>query len=318
VSYNLNTPYKEVIIVMELEQNMSGKTVVITGATSGIGLATAVMLSQKGAFVIGAGRDETKCQKAERMILTNFPGAHVTYCIADLSCFSRVRELASNIWQIVKEEDCTGIDVLINNAATVSSWYTTTPEGFETQFAVNHLAPFLLTHELLPLLKKAPEARIIMVSSGSHFRTRFNWDDIMLRKHYSCLLAYKQTKLANVMFSMELNRRLGEDSTIRAFSVDPGLVNTEIGLKGTSGFIKWFWKKRSSHGIEPQEAASGIVYLASEPSIRHEKSVYWKNCKPCNPSRYSCKSDALLRLWEISEKMCGISSEKYQLPSGIV
>ncbi|NLC67366.1 MAG: SDR family NAD(P)-dependent oxidoreductase [Clostridiaceae bacterium] len=291
-----------------------GKTVVITGATSGIGLATTIMLAQKGAFVIGAGRDKAKCQKAEETILENSPGAQVTFCIADLSCLSRVKVLALNINRIVNEKGCKGIDVLINNAATVSSWYTTTPEGFETQFAVNHLAPFLLTHELLPLLKKTPEARIIMVSSGSHFRTRFNWDDIMLRKRYNCLLAYKQTKLANVMFSIELNRRLGEDSTVRAFSVDPGLVNTEIGMKGTSGLVKWFWKKRSSHGITPREAASGIVYLASEPSVMREKAVYWKNCKSCNPSRYSQKGEALLKLWEISEKMCGISSEKYKLP----
>jgi hypothetical protein len=100
------------------------------------------------------------------------------------------------------------IDVLINNAGTVSSWYVSTVDGFELQFAVNHLAPFRLTYELLPLLECSQEGTIIGVSSGSHYRTRIHWKDVLLRKHYNCLLAYKQSKLANVLFATELNRRL--------------------------------------------------------------------------------------------------------------
>ncbi len=297
---------KENYINMDLNINMEGKTVVITGFTSGIGLATAKLLAGYGAYIIGTGRNESRCQQAESIIKSAFPESAVSYLVADLSSLKQVRELAGNIKKLAEEKNGGSIDVLINNAGTFSSWYVSTPEGFELQFAVNHLAPFLLTHELLPLLQKAPAGRIITVSSGSHYRTRIHWKDIMLRKHYNCLLAYKQSKLANVLFTVELNRRLGRDSKVRAFAVDPGLVNTDIGLKGTTGIARWIWKKRSKNGVPPERAARSIAFLAGEPSIQDRTEVYWKDCKPVRPSRYSQKPEAAIRLWELSEKMCGI------------
>ncbi|NTV89072.1 MAG: SDR family NAD(P)-dependent oxidoreductase [Clostridiales bacterium] len=296
---------------------MSGKTVVITGATSGIGLETAAKLAAHGAFVIGTGRSEQKCAEARKKILEinradnsvkhadNTAGA-ITFLVADLSSMKQVRKLAGDIREALEMKGKAALDVLINNAGAVSSWYISTAEGFELQFAVNYLAAFLLTNELLPLLEASPDGRVIVLSSGSHYRTKINWRDILMRKHYNVLLAYKQSKLACVMFCTELNRRLGAASGVKAFAADPGLVNTSIGFKGTVGIARKIWEMRSRSGISPEKAAGAIAYLASAPELKASEEVYWKDCKPLKPSGYSRKSDEAKKLWEMSEKMCGI------------
>lgn len=295
-------------LIVVSNQNLLNKTVVITGATAGIGLAAAARLAGQGAWVIGVGREQSRCRQAEESIKAGCPNARISFLIADLSSLNSVRALAAQIKVKLAAEGIGHLDVLVNNAGTVSSWYMATADGFELQFAVNHLAPFLLTHELLPLLEAAPEGRVICLSSGSHYRTKINWDDIMLRKHYNVLMAYKQTKLANVLFCTEFNRRMASSSGVRAFAVDPGLVNTEIGLKGTTGITRWIWKKRSSGGTSPEVPADSIAYLAGEPSVHGSGEVYWKDCKPVAPSSYSQQEDAARRLWKLSEKMCGIAS----------
>jgi NAD(P)-dependent dehydrogenase (short-subunit alcohol dehydrogenase family) len=294
-----------------MDKSLSKKVMVITGATSGIGLAAATELAGRGALVIGVGRSEKRCSQAREGILSKYPDARIEYLIADLSLQKHVRELAAAIKNRIEKEEKKTIDVLINNAGTVVNWYTVTSEGFELQFAVNHLAPFLLTHELMPAMSSS--GRVIMTSSGSHYRTRMNWKDIQLRRHYNCLMMYKQCKLANVLFAAELNRRLKNKSNIRAYAVDPGLVNTDIGLKGTYGIVRFVWKIRSRKGIEPKEAAKTMVFLASLPPSENPNDVYWKECKPKEPSRYSMREDVSKRLWEISEKMCGIRSEDFGL-----
>lgn len=298
---------------MNIKVNMNEKTVVITGASSGIGLATAKDLAERRAYVIGVGRSQERCREAEESIRKAYPDAKICFIIADLSSLTQVRELAQKIKQKIKEINKDRLDVLINNAGTVSNWYRATEDGFELQFAVNYLSQFLLTHELMPLIQAAPTGRIISLSSGSHLRTWINWKDIMLRKHYNCLMAYKQTKLFSVLFCTELNRRIGTNQKTHAYAVDPGLVNTEIGFKGTTGIVKWVWEKRSSKGIDPAKAAESVAYLAYEPSIQNSTSVYWKECMPQKPSNYSQREDIAKRLWEVSEKMCRIKSEQYGL-----
>lgn len=176
------------------------------------------------------------------------------------------------------------------------------------QWAVNHLAPFLLTHELLPLLQAAPAARVVSVSSGSHYNTKLNWPDIQLFRHYRPLQAYKQTKLANVLFSAEFNRRQGSNSQVRAFAADPGLVNTEIGLKSNSFIARWAWDLRRRGGVTPEKAAKGIHYLLTEPSIQKSGEVYWKNGHPKSPSAYALNPEAARQLWELSARMCGVEN----------
>ncbi|HEY8349066.1 MAG TPA: SDR family NAD(P)-dependent oxidoreductase [Clostridia bacterium] len=287
--------------------NSANKTIVVTGATSGIGLAAAKELASKGAYVIGTGRSEERCRSAEQEVKSICPDAKITYLAADLSSLSDVRRLASDIRENLTRDGFSRLDVLINNAGTVSSWYISTVDGFELQFAVNHLAPFLLTHELLPLLEKSQAGTVICTSSGSHYRTRLRWNDIMLRKRYNTLLAYKQTKLANVLFVTELNRRLrASGSSIQAFALDPGLVDTDIGFKGTSGIARLVWQIRSKSGTRPEVPAHWLAYLALDPAPRSTGKVYWKDCRPKEPSPYSQKPEIAKRLWELSERMCGI------------
>lgn len=293
---------------MNHNDDLTGKTMVITGATSGIGRAAMRALAARGAYVIGVGRSAARCREAERAILAEFPHARVSFAVADLSSQRQVRALAAAIREYVNSAGGGKLDALVNNAGAVSSWYTTTEEGYELQFAVNHLAPFLLTHELMPLLARAESARVVTVSSGSHYGARIAWHDVMLRRRYGVLRAYKQSKLANVMFSAELNRRLGTASHIRAYAADPGLVSTEIGLKGTSGLANWVWRRRMARGASPEQAAGTVVYLAASPEVEGSTEVYWKDCRPKTPSRYARREDEAARLWALSERLCGLQA----------
>jgi len=290
--------------------SLEGKTIVITGATAGIGHSALHALALKGARVIGVGRSARRCKDTRQAIKNVDPATHVSFVVGDLASQRQVRRIAADIREQVLQEGDEKIDVLINNAGTVSSWYKATEDGYELQFAVNHLAPFLLTHELLPLLGKAPDARVITVSSGSHYRTRMRWSDVMCRKGYNCLFAYKQSKLANVLFTVEFNRRLADSHSVRAFAVDPGLVNTDIGLKGTSGLENWVWKRRQRKGTSPEQGAATVVYLASVSSLGGVSGPYWKDCQPVPPSRYAARPEEAARLWSLSERLCGIAPER--------
>ena len=289
--------------------HMRGKTFVISGATSGIGLAVAEGLVRQGGRVIGIGRDSVRCERVTvRLLELQTDSDFAVVLCADLSIQSNVRRAAKEITQQLTEWNQTGLDVLINNAATVPFWQTYTPEGFDLQWAVNHLAPFLLTHELLPLLKAAPRARVVTISSASHFNSRFDWSDIQLRKHYRPLRAYQQSKLANLLFTVELNRQLGSGSSVRAFAADPGLVNTEIGLKSNSFIARWAWDIRRRGGVPAEQSARGIIQLATDPSIHDSHEIYWKNGKPVRADPYALDLRSASKLWEISAQMCGLTA----------
>ena len=284
-------------------------TVVITGATSGIGLATAVALGGKGASLIGLGRSASHCRTAEQAIrAVQPPGARLVFHTADLALQADVRRTAREVASTLREWNEPALDVLVNNAATVPFWQTLTAEGFDVQWAVNHLAPFLLTLELLPLLAAAPHGRVITVSSGSHYAGRLNWEDIQLRRHYNPLRAYNQTKLANVLFTFEFNRRYGSGSRMRAFAADPGLVDTDLGLKSNSFIARRVWDIRRRGGVTPEAAAKGIVFLATAPEIQPAEDIYWKDGKPKKPSARALNPQSAKQLWELSAQMCSISS----------
>lgn len=291
---------------MQRDQDLIGKTIVVTGATAGIGRATARALAARGAHVIGVGRSAARCAEAHQQILAEVPDARLAFFVADLSSQRQVRDVAGRINEYVAMAGDGTIDVLVNNAGAVSSWYTATEDGYELQFALNHLAPFLLTYELMPLLLQSPAARIITVSSGSHYRTRIHWADVMHRRRYNPLLAYKQSKLANVLFTAELNRRLEHATQVRAYAVDPGLVNTEIGLKGTSRLARWIWERRRVRGASPEQGAATLVFLAADPAVAGSPAIYWKDCRPVEPSRAARSPEDAARLWALSERLCGI------------
>ncbi len=282
------------------------KMIVVTGATSGIGLAAVQGLVGEGHFVIGTARSTQKADQASEMILDVHPDANLSYVIGDLSSLKAVHQLSEDIQTKINELGKQRLDVLVNNAASVTSWFTLTEDGFEHQFAVNHLAPFYLTHLLLPLLDRSSNGRIITVSSGSHRNTRIHWKDVMLRRSYNILRAYKQTKLANVLFTNQFNHLVQEDSRVRAYAVDPGLVNTKIGAKNSNGLVHWFWNNRRKKGTTPIVAAETIVYLAIRRHLPEPNEAYWKACQPARSSYYTRKEDPAQRLWGLSERLCGI------------
>jgi NAD(P)-dependent dehydrogenase (short-subunit alcohol dehydrogenase family) len=280
---------------------------VITGATSGIGLAVAELLAEQNARIIGVGRSAERCAAAlERLLDHGTPRQRIAFVTADLSIQAEVHRLAAEVAALLDSWGHPHLDALINNAATVPFWQTLTPEGFDMQWAVNHLAPFLLTAELLPRLRLAPMGRVVTVSSGSHRGGRLDWEDIQLLRHYSPLRAYSLTKLANVLFTLELNRRLEAGTTVHAFSADPGLVNTEIGMKSNSMIARIAWDIRRRGGVPARQSAAGIVFLATEPSIHDSDHVYWKNKKPVRPGTRASNPQSARQLWELSAQMCGI------------
>jgi NAD(P)-dependent dehydrogenase (short-subunit alcohol dehydrogenase family) len=295
-----------------MNQNILGKTYVITGATSGIGLAMAAELVRKGACVIGTGRSTERCAAAEGHLRNLDTQAHVDYLCADLSLQSQVRGLAARIAELLASQGKSCLDGLVNNAGTFTYWQILSPEGFETQWAVNHLAPFLLTNALLPLLQAGSAGKIVTVSSDSHYSARLDWNDIQLRRHYNGLRAYEQSKLANVLFTLELNRRLGPGATVRAFAADPGLVKTDIGYKGASAPVRWIWSLRRSGGVAPEKSAQGILQLLDEEVTANSTAVYWKDGKPKQPGKRALDARSAGRLWALSEQMCRIETTAEQ------
>ena len=212
---------------------LDGKTVIITGANTGIGKETAVDLARRGARVILACRSAEKGEEAVVEVRARSGNDKVVFRRLDLASLESVRQFASSIL----EEEPT-IDILINNAGVMACPYSKTEDGFEMQFGVNHLAHFLLTNLLLDRLKEAPTARIVTVSSTAHRRTKgINFDDLNSEKSYSPFLAYGQSKLANILFTRSLAKRLAGTSVI-ANCLHPGVIRTELGRHFFIGTIK--------------------------------------------------------------------------------
>lgn len=286
--------------------NNESNVIVVTGATGGIGQAVVDQLLEAEMAVIGVGRDYQRCARTSEKLQKKHPVVQSAFKLADLSDQDQVRRVAGEIEAQIEAWGQPGLRGLVNNAGAFPFWQTLTSEGFDMQWAVNHLSHFLLTYELLPVLMRTANSRVVTVSSGSHYGARLNWDDLQLMRRYNPLRAYKQTKLANVIFTAELNRRLGKDSSIRAFAADPGLVDTDIGAKAGSGLARWIWSLRRRGGIKPEESAKGIVKLLLEPDLCDDNALYWKHGHPKQPNPYALDPESGWRLWELSARMCGV------------
>ncbi|WP_116108288.1 SDR family NAD(P)-dependent oxidoreductase [Lewinella sp. IMCC34191] len=269
------------------------KTVLITGATAGIGLETARALAHHGFHVLLHGRTPDKARDAA----TKIPG-QVTPVSGDLGDLSAVRDLAGKVKDLVPR-----LDVLINNAGVWNSHRELTPEGVELTFAVNHLAPFLLTGLLRDHL--SPEGRIICVSSDSHRQVKgMNFADIGLSKNYHGLRSYAQSKLGNVLFCYEYDRRKEDRTSICA--VQPGLVQTDIGLKGNTWLHRLAWRVRrqmSGHKTAAEGARTSI-FLATVADTP-PSGLYWDDMEPKRSFSSSYSEEEARRLWALSEKLTG-------------
>ena len=209
--------------VCHSKAKLNGKTVIITGANTGIGLETAVDMAGRGARVILACRNKEKGEAAVAEVKRRSNSEDAIFVSLDLASLDSVREFAA---KVLDEEP--HIDILINNAGVMACPYTKTADGFELQFGVNHLAHFLLTNLLLDRLKEAPSARIVTVSSIGHAAGKINFDDLQFEKSYNKWVAYFQSKLANVLFARSLAKRL-QGTNVTAYSLHPGAVRTELG-----------------------------------------------------------------------------------------
>jgi len=279
-----------------------GLICVVTGASSGIGWQTARLLAERGESVIGVGRDRQRCAAAAEAIRISTVNPQVSFLTADLSSQAAIQDLSRQIARQVER-----VDVLVNNAGIFTFRRAESCDGIEMQLAVNYLAGFLLTGLLMPLLIAAPAARIVATSSGSHYAGRMRWNDLMLRRGYNGLAAYDQSKLATVLFTRELARRLGSTSRINSYAVDPGLVKTDIGVKGNNRLVRLAWRIRTRRGISAEEAARSLFFCAVRPEADGRTGLYWKECAAISPSGAACDAEDARRLWEVSEQLCGFS-----------
>lgn len=276
------------------------KTVVVTGATSGIGFAVCDLLLGQGFRVFAVGHCEENAKAAKEKLLAIHPGAQIECFFGDLVHQREVLRVAEEI-KTRLEESCNGaLFGLVNNAGGVRSWYMTSDEGYEQQFALNHLAGFLLTLKLLPHLKKAG-GRVLFTSSESHKMMKIRWNDLMLQRGYNPLIAYKQSKLCNLLTALEFSRRFGADG-VTFGCVDPGLVNTEIGSKKTGWLVDAVWRARSKKGSPPEVPARTYLFLLTGEEPR--KGLYFRDCVAEGYSKEVNDKNAR-RLYQISAKLCG-------------
>jgi retinol dehydrogenase 14 len=272
---------------------MAGKTVLITGGTAGIGKATALGLATMGAHVAITGRDPARTEAAAGEIHAA-GGGQVDAFVADLSSQSEVRRLAGEVLQRLSR-----IDVLVNNAGGYWNTRHITVDGLEHTFALNHLAPFLLTHLLLDRLTHSAPARVVTVSSHAHADGRIDFDDLQGERSYSGARAYNQSKLANVLFTYELARKL-QDTSVTANVLHPGVVNTSFGADDPAGVQRLLIPFMRPFMKTPAQGAATPIHLASEPDLEQVTGRYFANSKPKKSSQRSYDQATAARLWQVS------------------
>ena len=284
--------------------SMISKTVVITGGNSGIGLETAVGVARMGANIVITARDPEKGKQAVEDIKERGASNAVDLVVFDLASLTSVRTGAAELL-----DRCPRIDVLVNNAGLVLTSRSETEDGFETTFAVNHLGPFLLTHLLLDRIKASAPARIVNVASTAHKGARkgMNFDDLQATKGYSGMRVYSASKLANILFTVELARRL-DGTGVTTNSLHPGTVRTGYGRDGAAaGLLGLGIKIGARFFLSPTQGAATSIYLASSPEVGNVTGEYFVKCKARTPSKAARDTAAARRLWDESETLVGLA-----------
>jgi len=282
---------------------MKDKVCVITGGTDGIGKEAAYGLAVRGAKLLVHGRDPDKGARAVAELKARSGNPAIEFLPADFSSLAEVRRLAAAVLERTPR-----IDVLVNNAGGVFGKRTLSKDGYEMTFAVNHLAPFLLTHLLLNTVKNSGPSRIVTTASRAHQGAKISLDDLQATRKFAPMSAYGSSKLANILFTRALAKRL-QGTAITATCLHPGFVRTNFGrdvdmpalLKRLFGFAARFARM-------PEKGAETVVYLASSPQIQGASGGYYFDCKLKSPSPAAQDDNAAERLWQVSEQLVGITT----------
>jgi retinol dehydrogenase 12 len=286
---------------------MLGKTVVITGATSGIGLVAAERLAQQGARIVFIARDRARGEAMLARLRSLGParqsvsGREHAVHYADLSLLAQMKRVAA---QIAATEP--RIDVLVNNAGALFARRELTAEGFERTFATNHLAYFVVTNLLLERLKATLGARIVSTSSAAHRRAQLDFDNLQWEHDYRGFAAYASSKLMNILFTRELARRLG-DAAVTANCLHPGFVATRFG-DGNGGLMEFFLKFAKRLALTPEQGAQTLIYLASSAAVAQHTGDYFYRCRPAAMSALAQSDADARRLWELSARLTGVTA----------
>jgi NAD(P)-dependent dehydrogenase (short-subunit alcohol dehydrogenase family) len=275
---------------------MTGKTCMVTGASQGIGKATALGLARLGARVVLVCRDRGRGEAAQAAIRQAVPGAEVELMLADLSDQKQIRQLAQDF-----KAKHDRLHVLVNNAGAIIMERRLTVDGLEATFATNHLGYFLLTTLLLDVLKASAPARVVNVSSAAHRRGKLDFDDLQHERSYSFMRVYSDSKLANIYFTRELARRLA-GTGVTANCLHPGVIGSNFGQSDATWFKIMMKLGKPFLGSEASGAATSI-YLASSPEVEGVTGKYFVKSKERHPARVAQDDAVARRLWDVSEKL---------------
>jgi len=280
---------------------VQGKVIVITGATSGLGRLAAIRLAQMGARLVVVARDVRRANRTLAELRAAGPGEGHTVHLADLSLIAEVRRVGAEIAAAEPR-----VDVLINNAGSIFGTRRVTRDGLELTFATNHMAYFLLTQALLARLTAAAPARVVNTASGAHFGQRLDFDDLQSLRGYRAQTVYGRSKLANILFTRELARRLAGTGVI-ANCLHPGFVATNFGQRG-NGLFGVAVRIAMLFAGRPEPGAATIVYLASDPAVEGVSGEYFRDCQVRRPSAEALDDATARRLWEESERIASLSA----------
>jgi NAD(P)-dependent dehydrogenase (short-subunit alcohol dehydrogenase family) len=284
---------------MTIDVSLRDKTCVMTGATSGIGLAAAVELAARGARLVLVARNPARADDALAAIRARTPDAQVEVVRGDLAKLAEVRDAADAILA-----HCPKIDILFNNAGVVKLKRETTPDGFEAMFGVNHLAYFVMTKRLLDRLRATPGARIVSTASEAHrFGGALDFDDLQSERSFGGFKTYGRSKLCNILWTRELARRLA-GSGVTANCFHPGGVATRLG-QTDAAWTKLLSKLIGVFMLSPEQGASTGVFLATAPELASVSGRYFAKSREKKPAAYGQDDAAAKRLWEVSEALVG-------------
>ncbi|KAI0211469.1 Retinol dehydrogenase 12 [Lamellibrachia satsuma] len=291
------------------QARLDGKTIIVTGANTGIGKETARDIARRGGHVILACRDLTKAEQTAAQIRQNTGNGLVTVRIVDLASLESVRKFCRQILETEQR-----VDILINSAGVMWCPYQKSADDHEMHFAVNHLGPFLLTNLLLDLLKSSTPCRIINVSSCAHETAEMNLDDLNLDKGFTPQKAYCQSKLANILFTRELSHRL-KGTGVSVFAVHPGLVHTELGRHVDSTTFPW-WKRMLFKPFiafcfkTPRQGAQTTIHCAVTEGLEKHSGKYFSDCEVKTPSPMAQDDKKAQKLWDISAQLVQLDTSR--------